>query len=123
MARSSYKINKWRNGQTDRRNYITYLNSGGRVRSPKNLIAPSISGTPQDGQTLTTNPGQWSHAGSNISYSYQWQADGVNIPGATDDTYLLTTGEVGAMITVIVTASSGAHSDSASSAAVGPVIA
>lgn len=37
---------------------------------PINVIIPSISGTPQVGQTLTANPGQWTN--NPTSYAYQW---------------------------------------------------
>jgi hypothetical protein len=40
--------------------------------TPANLDAPDISGTAQDGQTLSANSGAWSGA-TPISYSYQWQ--------------------------------------------------
>ena len=39
---------------------------------PENTTLPSITGTAQEGQTLTASPGSWTGA-EPISYSYQWQ--------------------------------------------------
>ena len=40
------------------------------ISAPGNLTLPTISGTPQQGQTLTASNGTWSN--SPTSYSYQW---------------------------------------------------
>jgi hypothetical protein len=50
--------------------------------------APSISGTPIQGNTLTCNPGSWDNS---PSFTYQWTRSGLGaIPGATGPTYTLT---------------------------------
>ena len=51
--------------------------------------APSISGTARVGETLTVDTsGIDDEDGlANVSFSYQWIADGVDIAGATSDTY------------------------------------
>jgi hypothetical protein len=89
---------------------------------PVNETPPSISGTPQQGQTLTASPGTW--AGTQpISYSYKWQrcdSTGANcspIAGATSTSYTLTAGDVGHTLRVEVTASNIAGSNTATSAA------
>lgn len=64
--------------------------------------APAIAGTALVGQTLTAAVGQWRPVPD--SFGYQWLADGVGIPGATDSSYLLTAQEVGKQLTVAVTA-------------------
>src|SRR5439155_20197225 len=62
---------------------------------PTNKAAPSISGTAQEGQTLTETHGEWSN--NPTSYAYQWQqCDGSGgscqaISGATSQTYVLLT--------------------------------
>jgi hypothetical protein len=93
------------------------------VAAPVNSVLPVITGTPTEGQTLTASTGTWSN--SPDSYTYQWKDDGVAISGATASTYVLTAGEVGATITVTVTAhneGSGSSGVSATSAGVGPVV-
>jgi hypothetical protein len=87
--------------------------------------APTISGTTQDGQTLTASNGTWSGS-TPLSYSYQWEdcditgANCSNIATATDSSYQLTSNDVGHTIRVVVTASNanlaGGGSSSATSA-------
>lgn len=55
------------------------------------------------------------------SYSYQWERDGVAVPGATTATYTLQEADRGATMVCVVTASNGAGSASARSAATAPV--
>jgi hypothetical protein len=55
------------------------------------------------------------------TYAYQWKRGGVNISGATSNSYLLVIADLGANITVTVTATNPAGSASATSAARGPV--
>ena len=66
--------------------------------------APTISGTPQVGETLTADTsGITDEDGlENVSYSYQWLAVGSDIAGATGSSYLLSTGEQGQTIQVKV---------------------
>ena len=83
---------------------------------PAVLTPPVVSGTAQVGQTLTTTAGTWS--GSPTTYAYQWQrcdATGVctAISGATATTYLLTPGDIGATLEVVVTATNTVGSQSA----------
>ncbi|MFL6088824.1 MAG: carboxypeptidase regulatory-like domain-containing protein [Aeromicrobium sp.] len=67
-----------------------------------NTSAPTISGTPKVGQTLTANEGTWSATPD--SYTYVWKAGGTAISGATSKTYVPVAGDVGKTITVTVTA-------------------
>jgi hypothetical protein len=93
---------------------------------PKNTQEPSISGTPQQGQTLTADPGQWSGT-KPISYSYQWRrcnTAGNNclaISGATGRLYDVKSQDVGHPLRVRVTAKNSAGSSSAVSNATSPV--
>ena len=66
--------------------------------------APTISGTPQVGETLTADTsGITDEDGlTKVSYSYQWLAVGSDIAGATGSSYLLSTGEQGQTIQVKV---------------------
>ena len=100
---------------------IVTMSGGGSV-APSNTVAPSISGSPVVGSTLTANNGTW--AGSlPITYTYQWLKGGVNISGATAQTYVPVTGDIGGTITVTVTGTNTSGNASATSAGVGPVAA
>jgi hypothetical protein len=95
---------------------------------PDNTVGPSISGTPQDGQTLTTGPGSWGGT-KPIGFAYQWQrcsSSGSScqaIPGATLESEPLDSTDVGATIRVAVTAGNSAGSATAYSAATSSVVA
>lgn len=88
---------------------------------PANTSPPAVSGTAQDGQTLSASTGAWS--GSPTSYTYQWQrcdstgATCSAVAGATNTSYALTTADVASTMRVIVTAANSAGSASAGSAA------
>src|SRR3954452_12026804 len=51
---------------------------------PVNSAAPTISGTPAIGQTLTCDPGTWS---GSPTFTFQWLNDGSAIAGATGTSY------------------------------------
>jgi hypothetical protein len=87
---------------------------------PVNSTSPTISGTPQEGQTLTADPGTWSGTAP-ISYAYDWQrcdSNGANcssISGATGSTYGVTSADVGGTLRVKVTATNSTGSTTATS--------
>ena len=89
---------------------------------PVNTAAPTISGTPQDGQTLTASPGSWTGA-QPITYAYQWQrcdsggASCAAIAGATNAAFGATSADVGSTLRVTVTGTNAAGWASANSAA------
>ncbi len=91
------------------------------VNSPSNTALPVITGTQTQGQTLSVSNGTWTN--SPTGYAYQWQRDGVNIAGATNNTYVLTNADAGATISCWVTATNASGSNAASAAGVGPIIA
>ena len=84
--------------------------------APANTVAPTISGTAQEGQTLTVARGTWTGTAT-ITYAYQWQRGGVNIHGATATTYAAVFDDVGTTLRVVVTASNAGGVVSANSAA------
>lgn len=64
--------------------------------------SPVISGDAVVGSTLTASSGSW---GTHAAYSYQWLANGVPIEKATSSAFRPTSAQVGARLTVRVTAS------------------
>lgn len=88
--------------------------------APANTAAPTVSGTTQQGDTLTATSGSWS--GSPTSYSYAWRDCGSSgttctaIAGATAQTYTLAAGDVGQKVEAAVTATNAGGSVSAASA-------
>jgi hypothetical protein len=87
---------------------------------PADTSPPTVSGTAQDGQTLTATTGSWTGT-TPIAYVYQWQScDSTGncnpISGATTMTYAPTATDVGSTLKVTVTASNMAGTAAASSA-------
>jgi hypothetical protein len=75
--------------------YVRSVTSYEILQAPVNLTAPQISGTLNEGQTLTVSNGTWAYGPD--SYSYQWQSSTnnstyTNIPGATSNTYTIPSG-------------------------------
>src|SRR5207248_4610412 len=91
-----------------------------------NTAAPAISGTPQQGQTLTESHGSWTN--NPTSFAYQWlQCDGEGnncqpISGATNQTYVLQPGDVGHRLKVSETASNAGGSSTPSAQAATAVV-
>lgn len=90
--------------------------------APTNTVAPVLSGTAQEGQTLTTSIGSWTGTPV-INYTYQWKRNGSNIGSATNSTYTLVTADVGQSIKCTVTATNILGSASADSNTVIPIAA
>src|ERR1700761_9041192 len=95
-----------------------YVNgTTGAPSPPTNTALPTITGTTQQGQTLSTTTGTWNGT-TPITYTYQWQRCTTTctiITGATSSTYTLTTNDVGDTIDVIVTATNSAGNATATS--------
>lgn len=70
--------------------------------APVNLVAPSIQGEATVGGKLTAAPGLWDTA--DLAFTYQWQRDGVDIPGATRAVYPVRGADRGHSLSVVVTA-------------------
>jgi hypothetical protein len=79
-----------------------------RATAPVNIGTPTISGTPQELQTLSADHGTWSN--SPTSYAYAWSRCDKNggtcaaIAGATSATYPLVQADVGSTLRATVTA-------------------
>ncbi len=86
--------------------------------------APTINGTAQVGETLSVDTsGIADEDGlTNAVFSYQWQADGADISGATDSSHTLADADEGKAISVTVSFTDDAgHQESLTSAATAAV--
>ncbi len=117
---------------------VTAVNAAGRASAtsasvgpvlpaaPVNTSAPGISGTAQQGDTLTVNNGTWKN--NPASFSYVWEdckspgAGCSAIGGATFTGYVLQASDVGEYVSVKVTASNAGGQSSVTTASVGPVL-
>ncbi len=90
-----------------------------RTVAPDNTSPPTISGTPQEGNTLKADRGQW--ANNPTSYDYVWLRCDKNggscasISGATSRSYKLTSADVGNTVRFRVRATNGSGSTNATS--------
>ncbi len=140
---SSADFRSWSNLSADRRRHrrytvraadvgdhlrviVTASNAGGSQKRassptrkalplpPAELSPPTISGSPQQGQTLTSSPGSWAH---DPTFSYQWQTspDGStwSDTGSAASTHTPQAFEVERYLRVKVTASNAAGSTAA----------
>jgi hypothetical protein len=94
---------------------------------PTNVAPPTITGTPQVGQTLTAaGAGTWT--GNPVGFGFRWlRCDGAggacgDIAGATAAAYLVTSADAGATIRVAVTARNSAGETTAISAQTAVVV-
>jgi hypothetical protein len=90
--------------------------------APFNIAEPII--TAEQGLTvgdvLTASTGTWLNK-SGVTYTYQWNRNGVPIGGATAATHTIVAPDIHALITVTVTATSTNGSDTATSDATTPL--
>jgi GH25 family lysozyme M1 (1,4-beta-N-acetylmuramidase) len=103
---------------------VAVVASGSTVTRPAATSPPAIVGTAQAGQTLTSSVGAWS--GAPTSFAYQWRRcrpQCVAIVGANVTSYTLTPDDIGASISLVVTATGRGGSTSAEAAASSPVTA
>ena len=100
---------------------------------PRNIVEPSITGTPQQGFSLFGEVGTWAGA-TPITYTYQWTrcgagggaADGSNctfVSGATSSSYVPTSDDVGQRLRLRVTATNSLGVQTVASNASAPVLA
>lgn len=74
--------------------------------APENIVAPVVTGSNVEGQTLSCSTGSWVGTAT-IVYTYQWRNNGINIGGATASTYVTQAGDVGDAVDCVVTATNG----------------
>ncbi len=96
--------------------------------APVSTSPPTISGSLQDGQTLTAASGGWGGTGP-FTYGYQWQRCQItgggcqDIAGATAASYTLGVVDLASKLVVVVTATSSLGAATASSAETSPIAA
>jgi hypothetical protein len=99
---------------------VAGLSNAASSAAPVNTAEPQISGTAQEGATLTATSGTWTSS-STLSYAYQWrrcdaQGNGCsNIGGADTSSYLVKKADVGDTLRVRVTAKNADGSAQATS--------
>ncbi len=81
---------------------------------PQNTVAPEVLGSPAVGELLTCSHGTWSGQPP-PTYAYQWLLAGVDIPGATTNTYTVALADRGLSLSCEVTASNHEGTRSAAS--------
>ena len=88
---------------------VAGFSTAASASAPTNQTPPAISGTAQEGTTLTASSGSWNGT-TPIKYAYQWRrcdtsgAGCANIGGADSSTYLVRKGDIGKTVRVRVTA-------------------
>jgi len=115
---------------------VSYTDGGGTLESITSFTTPAIanvndpatgtpiiSGTVTEDQLLTANTAGINDDDGLGSFNFQWERNGVDIAGATSNTYMLTDADVGATITVNVSfIDGGGFMESLTSAATGAVM-
>ena len=118
---STFILTQAQVGQTDHCDVVVSYTDGGNTAESLTSAAtsaitntnndpdglPTITGTPTQGQTLTAVIDDITDADSLGAFSYQWQANGNNISGATESTFVLTQAQVGQPIRVVVSYTDG----------------
>lgn len=74
----------------------------GNLSAPVNTTLPAITGTFETGQTLSVSDGTWTGDPA-PTFTYQWTRGGVDISGATSNTYTLVVADEGSVIDCDVT--------------------
>lgn len=74
--------------------------------APVNVSLPTVSGTPEVGETPTGGPGAWTGY-PYPTFAYQWQRGVTDIIGATSSTYTAVSADAGSTLRLKVTASNG----------------
>lgn len=106
-----------------------YVTGGwGTVSVPINLALPLISGVPDVGNVLTASIGTWTTLEGGptvyapITYSFQWDTNGVPTSGATSASYTLKDSDAGLPVSVTVTATNIGGAETSTSLPVTAVI-
>ncbi len=105
---------------------LVVTQQAGVPTAPQNTSPPRTVGTPEDGQTLAADSGNWTGSPS-PTFTYQWlrcdddQLASCSTIGATTQSYMLVAADVGKRIRVEVTGTNSEGSDTATSDPTAPV--
>lgn len=100
---------------------VAGFSSAASNAAPVNTTEPKVSGTAQEGNTVTGSQGSWTSTGGSVTYTYQWrrcnaQGHGCSdIAGADGTSYLIRRADVGDTLRVRVTAKNADGSAQATS--------
>jgi hypothetical protein len=95
--------------------------------APVSTLGPSVVGSPQEGSTLTADPGTWAGTGP-ISFGYQWLRCSIlgggcqQIAGATESTYKAEGLDLASDLAVVVTATNALGAVPATSPETQPIL-
>jgi hypothetical protein len=92
----------------------TGINAAMVREEPANTAAPTLSGTPSVGQTLSCTDGSWTGSEA-LTYIQAWLRDGTAIAGATGSTYVVQPVDAGHDLACMITATNKLASVSATS--------
>jgi hypothetical protein len=101
--------------------FVVFVGAGvaASAAQPRNTVPPTISGTPQEGSTLTGNRGEWSNNPNDFDYFWlrcdRTGGSCATISGANTRSYRLTSADVGNTVRFRVRASNADGSTSATS--------
>lgn len=85
------------------------------------ITSPQVTGAAAVGATLTATTGSWNTKG--LSFAHQWLRDGQPVPGATAPTYRVGVADVGARVSVRVTATKAGKAPGVATSAATAVVA
>lgn len=102
--------------------------SGNMDQIPSNIVAPAITGTLEEGETLTVSNGTWiGYPSPTFTRKWQISANGTSgwadIVGATNATYVLQSGDATKFVRAVVTATNSEGATPVNSNVVGPIVA
>jgi hypothetical protein len=134
LGGTTYQFSSWSDGGAQTHNVVapatatTYTATYSSVASPPvNSVVPDISGQARVGRTLTSTTGSWSGS-QPITFARQWRrctstapSSCSDVAGATGETYVPVQADLGLRLRVVVTATNGAGSASATSNTTSPV--
>lgn len=92
----------WSQNTDNASSFAVFKGTAAASVPPTNSSPPTVNGAAYVGNKLSAGNGTWSNGPT--GFSYQWNRDGVPISGATSSSYTVGSGDLGAVLSVTVTA-------------------